>query len=229
VTATVGQASLDVLAVAARQDTLHATLQSHEQASGARTAQLAGNQQQIQGSLDTVTATVGQASLDVLALNNGQTQLAQAVQTGRREQIDKLAALAQEQQAWLARLDATQAKAAMMADSLTALEQRIAGLQGALQTSVRDTTTALDANGQQRRLFETQVNEDLLVMMDSLAQLRQAQSLLQEQMTQVQKSTQGQAESIRSALEQMKQPPAELKISKAAEPPQPPMTAASAE
>jgi signal transduction histidine kinase len=83
--------------------------------------------------------------------------------------------------------------------------------------------------------FEAKVSQDIQAVIDSLAQLRQTQSLLQEQITQVQRSTQGQADSIRSAIEQMKPAPsvtehvrdngpapAEIKISAAAEKPQSP-------
>ncbi|OHB66673.1 MAG: hypothetical protein A2Y77_11215 [Planctomycetes bacterium RBG_13_62_9] len=171
----------------------------------------------------------GQASLDVMALNNSQNQLRQTVQAGRQEMIDKLAVIAQDQQGWISRFDAAQAKVATMADSITALERQITNLQGVLQTSIEDTTAVVGVTGQQRLQFETRVSQDVQAMMDSLTQLRQVQSLLQEQMMQVQKSTQGQAESIRSALEQMKQPPAELKVSDAKEKSLPAVIVESAE
>ena len=91
-------------------------------------------------------------------------------------------------------------------------------------------------------------------MIDSLAQLRQTQTSLQEQITQVQKCTQGQADSIRTVIDRMKatptvnnrvteqapevespvgasepkQPPAEFRISAAAEKPQAPALAEAA-
>ena len=97
-TATTGQTALDVLAMTAQQDAVRAALQSHAEASRTQMTTLADNQQQMQGSLDTVTAITGQASLDALALNNNQGQLGQAVQTGRQEMASRLAVLAQEQQ-----------------------------------------------------------------------------------------------------------------------------------
>jgi hypothetical protein len=44
-------------------------------------------------------------------------------------------------------------------------------------------------------------------VIDSLAQVRQTQTSLQEQITQVQKSTQGQSDSLRSVIERMKTSP----------------------
>jgi chromosome segregation ATPase len=185
----------------------------------------------MQSGLDTVTTMVGQASLDTLALNNSHGQLGQAVQAGRQETAATLTALAQDQQNWSNRLDAAQAKIATISGSIAGLEQQIAKLQEALQASFQNTTVLLGTSGQQRQQFETKVSQDMRAVIDSLAQLRQTQTSLQEQITQVQKSTQGQADSIRSALEQMKpapnatervsQPapaPAEIKISAAAKP-----------
>jgi chromosome segregation ATPase len=229
-TATAGQTALDVIAMTARQDAIRTALQSHEEASGAQMAKLADSQQQMQDSLDTVTATTGQASLDTLALHNGQGQLGQVVSAGRQETAAKLTALAQEQQNWSGRLDTAQAKVAAIADSLAALEQQIAKLQGVLQASTQGTTALLGTTAQQRLQFETKVSQDIQAVIDSLAQLRQTQTSLQEQITQVQRSTQGQAEGIRSIIEQTRptpsaterarepeQAPAEIKISTAVE------------
>jgi uncharacterized phage infection (PIP) family protein YhgE len=248
-TATAGQTGLDVIAMTARQDAIRAALQSHDEASGTQMAQLADNQQQMQNGLDTVTATTGQASLDALALNHSQGQLGQAVHAGRQEMANTLAAMAQGQQSWSDRLDAAQAKVATIADSIAALERQIANLQGVLQTGMQGTATILGATGQQRLQFEAKVSQDMQAVIDSLGQLRQTQASLQEQITQVQKSTQGQADSIRSVIEQMKtspnanrvqdqiqdvkdrvgtseskQPAAEVRISNAAEVPQAPET-----
>jgi chromosome segregation ATPase len=234
-TATTGQTALDVIAMTARQNAIRTALQSHDEAASAQMAKLADHQQQMQSGLDTVTAVTGQASLDTLTLNNGQGQLGQAVQAGRQETAAKLAAMAQDQQNWSNRLDAAQAKIATIADSIAALEQQIGKLQGVLQTSIQGTATIVGATSQQRMQFEAKVSQDVQAVIDSLAQLRQTQSLLQEQITQVQRSTQGQADSIRSAIEQMKPAPsvtehvrdngpapAEIKISAAAEKPQSP-------
>jgi chromosome segregation ATPase len=207
VTATTGQASLDILAVTQRQDAIQAALQSHNEAVDARMTQLADSQQQMQNGLDTVTATTGQASLDALALSDSQSRLGQAVQAGRQEMADKLADMAQGQQKWSERVDAAQAKVATLDDSVAALEQRIAKLQELLQASIQGTTAIVDAASQQRLQFETRVSQDMQAMIDSLAQLRQTQVSLQDQITQVQKSTQGQADSLRSVIQQMKASP----------------------
>jgi chromosome segregation ATPase len=254
-TATAGQTALDIIAVTTRQDTIQAALQSHEETLGTQMAQLAGNQQQMQTSLDTVTATTGQASLDALTLNNGQGRLGQAVQAGRQEMADKLADMAQDQQKWSERLDAAQAKVATIGDSVAALEQRIAKLHDLLQASIQGTTTFLGTTSQQRLQFEAKVSQDMQAVIDSLAQVRQTQTSLQEQITQVQKSTQGQADNLRSVIEQMKTSPnanervrdqapdvedtvgasqakpapAEVKISDAAEVPQAPEVPQAAE
>ncbi len=245
-TGTTSQTALDVIAMTTRQDALQAALQSHDQASGTEMAKLAENQQQMQSGLDVVTATTGQASLDALALGTSQDRLGQAVQTSRQEMTARLATLAQSQQVWSDRLDNAQAKVATIADNIAALEQQIAKLQTVLQTGLQDTTALLGTTGQQRVQFETKVTQDVQAVIDSLGQLRQMQTSLQEQITQVQRSTQGQADSLRSVVEQMKatpnatdrareqtpavedpvgvsaptQPPAEVKVSSAAETPE---------
>ena len=206
-TATTGQTGLDIIAMTARQDAIRAALQSHSETVGTQMAKLADNQQQIQSGLDTVTATAGQASLDTLALNKSQGQLGQAVQTGRQEMVSTLAAMSQSQQSWSERLDAAQAKVTTIADSIAALERQIANLQGVLQTGIQGTAAMLGTTGQQRQQFEVKVGQDMQAVIDSLAQLRQTQASLQEQIAQVQKSTQGQTESLRSVIEQIKTTP----------------------
>jgi chromosome segregation ATPase len=253
-TATAGQTALDVLAMTARQEAVRAALQSHNETTGTQIARLADTQQQMQSGLDTITAITGQASLDTLAMSNRQGELGQAVQAGRQEMAGKLAVMAQDQQNWSSRLDAAQAKVGTIAGSIAALEQQITKLQEALQTGLQGTTATLGATSQQRQQFEAKVGQDIQTVIDSLAQLRQTQTSLQEQLTQVQKSTQGQADSIRSVIEQIKttpnmdgrvterltnvqdrvgaseskQPPAEVRISAAAEKPQTPVVAESA-
>ncbi len=102
-----------------------------------------------------------------------------------------------------------------MADSIATLDQQLGKLQGSLQTGVQNTTTLLDANGQQRQQFEAKIAQDVQAMIDAIAQLRQTQAQLQEQMSQVQKSTQSQAETLKATIEQIKQPPVEAKVSDA--------------
>lgn len=206
-TATTGQTALDVLAMTAQQEAVRTALQTHAEASRTQMATLANNQQQMQGGLDTVTAITGQASLDALALNNNQGQLGQTLQASRQDMAGRLTVLAQEQQNSSGRLDAAQAKVATIAQSLAALEQQIGKLQEAMQIGLQGTTTAVGATQQQRQQFETKVSQDIQAVIDSLAQLRQTQTSLQEQITQVQKCTQGQADSIRTVIDRMKATP----------------------
>jgi chromosome segregation ATPase len=203
-TATAGQTALDVIAMTTRQEAIQAAVQSHDAAFDAQATTLANGQQQIQNGLDVVTATTGQASLDALALSRGQGQLAQAVQAGRQETAGLLTALSQGQQNWAARLEATQAQIAAVTGNIATLERQVAGLQGLLQTGLQGTTTLLDATDQQRQQFEAKVGRELQAVIESLAQLRQTQASLQDQIAQVHRSTQGQAENLRSVLEQIK-------------------------
>ena len=206
-TATSGQTALDVIAMTERQHALQAALENHSEAVGTQMAKLADGQQQIQNGLDTVTATTGQASLDAFAMSNGQGQLGQALRAGHQEMTGALAAMAQGQQSWFERLNAAQAQVATISDSIAALEQQIVKLQGVLVTGLQGTTTVLGTSSQQRLQFEAKVSQDIQAVIDSLGQLRQTQASLQEQITQVQRSTQGQADSIRSVIEQMKTSP----------------------
>jgi len=203
-TATAGQTALDVIAMTTRQEAIQAAVQGQGAALDARTAALANGQQQIQSDLEVVTATTGQASLDTLALGKSQGQLAQAVQAGRQETAGLLTALSQGQQNGAARLEAAQAQVATVTASIAALERQVASLQGLLQAGLQGTATLLGTTDQQRQQFETRVGHDLQAVIDSLAQLRQTQASLQDQIAQVQKSTQGQADNLRSVIEQIK-------------------------
>ncbi len=221
VAATTSQTAQDVTTVTARQDALRTAIQGYSDVTVAQMTAFAENQQKMQVGLDTVTATTGQTARDVAAVNEVQTKSEQNAQAGRVEVSAKLEAIAQDQQGWLQRFDATQARIQAMADGIALLDQQIVKLQGTLQTSIQNTTTAADANGQQRQQFEAKIVQDVQAMLDAIAQLRQAQAQLQEQMGQVHKTTQSQAETLKATLDQIKQPPAEVKVSEAANPPQP--------
>jgi len=216
-TATAGQTQLDIINMAAQQDTLHQAVQSHDAAAGGQMTRLADRQQQIQSSLDTVTSTTGQAALDVGTLNGNQTRMEQALQAGRDELITRLAEIAQGQQNWLQRFDAAQANVDTMAKGIVALEQQVARLQGTLQTSIQELTSHLDTEGQQRLQLEAKVSQDIQAVIESISQLRQTQTSLQEQMTQtqVQRNTQSQTRNIEPAPEPLTQQPAEVKVSDA--------------
>jgi len=221
VAATTSQTAQDVTTVTARQDALRTAIQGYSDVTVAQMTAFAENQQKMQVGLDTVTTTTGQTALDVATVSEGQAKTEQNAQAGRVEVSAKLEAIAQDQQGWLQRFDATQARIQAMADGIALLDQQIVKLQGTLQTSIQNTTTAADANGQQRQQFEAKIVQDVQAMLDAIAQLRQAQAQLQEQMGQVHKTTQSQAETLKATLDQIKQPPAEVKVSEAANPPQP--------
>jgi len=215
-TATAGQTALDVIGLSTGQDSFQKAVQSHNEATNGRMAKLADNQQQMQDGLDAVTATTGQTALDLLALSRAQDRLEQTTQAAHAETVGKLAAMAQNQDNWLRRLDTAQAGIRAMADGIATLEQQLATLQAGLQTGLQDTATLVGTNGQQRQQFEAKITQDVQAMIDAIAQLRQTQAQLQEQMSQVQKSTQSQAETLKATLDHIKQPPAELKVSDAA-------------
>jgi chromosome segregation ATPase len=213
ITATTGQTALDVIGAAAGQDALRQNLQNHNEVVAGRIADLASSQQQTQSGLDTVVATAGQTALDVIALNDGQIRLAQAAQADRQELAAKLTGIVQSQQQWVQRLDAAQANVQTIAASIATLEQHITKLQGSLQPSLDGLTTQLGANGQGRAQFEAKVNQDVQAIAEAISQLRQDQATLTDQMQQIQKRTQSQTKDIITAIQQLKQPPAEVKIS----------------
>ena len=211
--ATAGQTALDVIALASQQDALRQTVQSHDKTVGSRMVNLAGAQEQVQSGLDTVVATAGQTALDVIALNGGQARLAQVAQMDRQEWATRLTAIVQSQQQWAQRLDTAQANVQTIAASITALQQHLTNLQGSLQPSLDGLTSQLGANGQGRAQFEATVDQDIQAVVDAISQLRQDQASLVDQMQQIQKRTQSQTKDIITAIQQLKQPPAEVKVS----------------
>jgi hypothetical protein len=212
---TTGQTALDVLQMASRQERLDANLQGYTEAADRRTAQLTDNQQAIQNNLDILTATAGQVALDVIALSNTQATLERAVQANRQEFTAKLSAMADDRQNWRERLDASQARVEALAEGVGAIEKRMGTLKSAVQTSLTDVASLVDTSGQERVQFEAKVSQDMQALVEAVSQLRQMQTTLHEQMTQVRKTTSNQAEDLKAAIEEIKEPPAELKVSDA--------------
>jgi chromosome segregation ATPase len=216
VTATAGQTALDVLAATQQQDALRQALRQDNAALNGQMAALAESQQQVQSGVDTITATTGQNALDSIAMSNGQTRMEQAMQAGREELATRLAALEQEQQSWLQRFDTAQARINTLAEGIGALEQRLAALQGTLQTSIEGLTAGMAAEGDKRLQAEAKAIRDLQAVVESVAQLRQTQASLREQTTQVRQDTPAPSEVVPPAAEQPKpQPASEVKVSDA--------------
>ncbi len=215
-TATTGQTALDVMNVAGRQDNLQKAIQSYSDSINGQVAAIAENQQKVRSGLDAVKATTGQTAHDVVVLSEVQARSEQTAQAGRAEVAAKLETIAQDQQIWLQRFDTAQARIQAMADGIAALDQQLGKLQGALQVGIQNSTTLMDTNGRQRQQFEAKLTQDVQAVIDAISQLRRTQAQLQEQMSQVQKTTQNQTETLKATLEQIKQPPAEVKVSDAA-------------
>lgn len=213
VTATSGQTAIDVINMAAGQDTLTQSLRNQNETVRSQIANLARSQQQTQSDLDVVVATAGQTALDTISLHEGQASLAQAVQADRQALAGKLAEIVQSQQQWAQRFDAAQANVQTISANLTALEQHLTKLQGTLQPSLDGLASQLGADGQSRTQFETQVNHDIQAVVEAIAQLRQDQVSLTNQMQQIQAGTQTQTRDIITAIQQLRVPPAEVKVS----------------
>jgi flagellar capping protein FliD len=216
VTATAGQTALDVLAATQQQDALRQALQQDNAGLSGQMTQLADGQQQVQNGVDTITATTAQTALDGIAVSNSQARMEQSLQAGREELVAKLAGLSQEQQNWPQRLDAVQARVNALAESIATLDQRLATLQGTLQTSLDGLTASLTTEGEKRLQAEAKVVRDLQAVVEAVAQLRQTQASLREQVAHVQKDTRPEPESSQPAAQQPKeQPPSEVKVSDA--------------
>jgi chromosome segregation ATPase len=217
VAATSQQTAQDLVAVTGQQDALALAIQSHDESVIGRIAKLDENQQKTQGGIETVATTAGQAVRDIATLSEIQGKSDQTAQAGRSEVTVRLTEIAQGQQSWIERFDAAQTRIQALADGIATLDQQVARLQGVLQTGAATTSAALDANGQQRQQFEAKIAQDVQAMIDALSQLRQTQAQLQEQMSQVHKSTQNQADTLKTTIEQLKaaptqQPPVEVKV-----------------
>jgi chromosome segregation ATPase len=223
-TSTTTQVALDVIALDDSQAKQGKTLLATQQAFTAQIETVTQGQQELQSNLDTVTATTSQVALDVITLDDNQGRIEQAVETNRQQLATRLTEIAQGQQQWLARFDAAEAKVDTMTASITAFEQRVAKLQGTLQTSLENLSTLLDTESQQRVQFQDSVRQDMQSVTDSIAQLREIQAGLAGHIRRVQDSTQSQNSDILSALEQLQQKTdadaanvdTELKSSKAA-------------
>jgi chromosome segregation ATPase len=223
-TSTTTQVALDVIALDDNQAKQGKNLLATQQAFTAQIDTVTQGQQELQSNLDTVTATTSQVALDVITLDDNQGRIEQAVETNRQQLATRLTEIAQGQQQWLARFDAAEAKVDTMTASITAFEQRVAKLQGTLQTSLENLSTLLDTESQQRVQFQDSVRQDMQSVTDSIAQLREIQAGLAGHIRRVQDSTQSQNSDILSALEQLQQKTdadaanvdTELKSSKAA-------------
>ncbi|NLT76248.1 MAG: hypothetical protein GXX98_06970 [Planctomycetes bacterium] len=204
VAATTTQVARDVLAGNDSQSQQAQAIQAGQQTLASELATVAQGQQRMQGHLDTIAADTTQVAREVATVGDNQTRLEQAFETNRQELVLRLTQIAQGQQEWLARFDAAQANIETMATGIASLEKRVASLQGTLQDSLNDLNTLLDASQQRRAQFEETLRSDVQFMGDSLVQLRQAQSTLENQLQQMHNSSENQTEDLLTAIEQLR-------------------------
>jgi chromosome segregation ATPase len=219
VASTTGQTALDLVQLTDTQATLERTLvgalNSHDETVAGRMSGVAADQLAIRDGLDNVSTTTDQLAKDLGTVSNTQQSIESAVKTSRDDLTTKLDAFAREQQLWQQRFDATQAQIESLATNLSAVEQRVATLQSSLRTSLEGLLGLVAANAEARLQFETTFGQGVEDIAETVTQLQQTQSSLQEQLDLIERGTQSQTEDIIAAIERLTRRSAELKVSNA--------------
>jgi len=202
-TATTTQVALDVLTLDNKQASLSQSTQANHEALVAKLMAAAQGQEQMQGSLDIVTATAGQIGLDIIALDGKQDSVAQAMQTSRQEFGPKLTSLAENQQQLASGLDTLTATTTQVALDVLTLDDSQSKQAQALKATRQTLTSQIEAvtQGQQQMQSNldtvtattSQVALDVITLDDNQDSIKQAvQANRQELATKLTEIAQGQ-------------------------------------
>lgn len=194
-----------ISALGTKQDAMEQAIEGTRTEFTAALGSVTQGQWAMQGHLDKVSAAAEQVALNVAGIDQNQTELAQIVKANRDELVAKLDGIAQDQQQWLTRFDAAEAKIDAMTAGITALEQRVTKLQGTLQTSLADISSLLDARAEERSQFEETVGQDVQNLTQSVSELANVQANLTENVRQVQDTQHQQTQNILSVLKQLQE------------------------
>jgi len=205
VTAKTDEVATEVKTLGENQGKFEQALAGAKSEFGTALGTVTENQQTMQGQLQQVATANEKVAHDVATLDAGQSELAETVKTNREELVTRLNEIAQGQQKWLTRFDATEAKVEAMTQSITSLEQRVTKLQGTLQTSLTDLNALLDARDQERGDFEDRVGQDVKNVNESVSQLADVQAGLVQDVQTIQVENQSRNEDILSALQRLQQ------------------------
>lgn len=205
VTAKTDEVATEVKTLGANQGKFERALAGAKSEFGTALGTVTENQQTMQGQLQQVATANEKVARDVATLDAGQSELAETVKANREELVTRLNEIAQGQQQWLTRFDATEAKVEAMTQSITSLEQRVTKLQGTLQTSLTDLNALLDARDQERGDFEDRVGQDVKSVNESVSQLADVQAGLVQDVQTIQVENQSRNEDILSALQKFQQ------------------------
>lgn len=153
-TATTTQVALDVIALDDKQTKQGEAAQTHQEQLAVQLDGIAGDQQQVQSGLDSLTATTTQVALDVITLNGKQTEQLQATQSSQQQLAGKLDSIAEGQQQIETSLDTVAATASQVALDVITLDSGQAELGKAVQLNRQELATKLAAvaQGQQEWL-----------------------------------------------------------------------------
>jgi chromosome segregation ATPase len=204
-TATTTQVALDIITLDDNQAKLGVTAQTDRENLNARLTDVAQNQQQTQSGLDTLTATTTQVALDVITLDNNQTEQGKNLQANYQEVVSQLTAAAQGQQYMQGNLDIITATTTQVGLDVIALDDKQGKIGQTLQAGQQQfgpRLTQLAENQQQidtaldtLTSTTTQVALDVIALDDN--QAKQGKNLLATQQAftaQIDTVTQGQQE-----------------------------------
>jgi chromosome segregation ATPase len=204
-TATTTQVALDIITLDDNQAKLGVAAQTDRENLNARLTDVAQNQQQTQSGLDTLTATTTQVALDVITLDNNQTEQGKNLQANYQEVVSQLTAAAQGQQYMQGNLDIITATTTQVGLDVIALDDKQGKIGQTLQAGQQQfgpRLTQLAENQQQidtaldtLTSTTTQVALDVIALDDN--QAKQGKNLLATQQAftaQIDTVTQGQQE-----------------------------------
>jgi len=202
-TATTTQVALDVLTLDDTQTRQSQSVQANHQEVVSKLTAAAQDQQQMQGSLDVITATTTQVGLDVIALDGKQDNVAQALQTNRQEFGPKLTALSDHQQQLQTELDTLTATTTQVALDVLSLDesqarqgQALEARQQGLASQVKTVTQGqqqMQSNLDIVTATTSQVALDVITLDDNQDKIEQAvQANRQELATKLAEIAQGQ-------------------------------------
>jgi chromosome segregation ATPase len=216
------QVAAETAAVGREQLKLHEAMQNNSEQLASEMAAieqscglLAENQHELRAGIESVQANtrtvVAQAASriasDIATVADEQTRLHETVQAHSQQLADDVAVidqslglLTENQQMWQSRTEGLEESIQQVAITIDALGEDLARVQETLQQNVRELASMMEVTGRDQLKFREKTQAGLQALDDSLSVLKQNQNRLQNQIEDVQNSTESMGRDVPEAL-----------------------------
>jgi chromosome segregation ATPase len=199
----------DTAAVSERQAKLQQVMQNDNRQTTNRIVQLEENQNELKTGIeqarDNTQNVAADMAADIMTVKDEQARLNETVQSNSRQFTNNMTVIEQNQQQWQSKVEELQQNLQEVTTRMSTLNDDLSKLQDAVQSNVKELISAMDLNSREQLKFQEKIQKNLLAFDKSISAIKQSQAELQNQIKNVQQSTEVMSNELPAAIDQLRE------------------------